>query len=167
MKSENVASLLEVIVKERACCNRLIDVNRNEQKSLVDNNLESLSGRTSDMQKAVGELQRLQTERKKIISLLAKELGIDDDKISLNTLADKLDTDEASTLRGKFRELTRTGEVLYQLNQQTIYLINFSLDLLERQIGAWTGALTEDDGYRSDGQAKAGPLETRIVEEKA
>ena len=60
MLSENVASLLEVIGKERVCCDRLIEVNKNEQKSLVSNNLEALTGKTNDMQKAVGELQRLQ-----------------------------------------------------------------------------------------------------------
>ncbi len=167
MVSESIATLLEVIEKEQECCSRLIEVSKNEQQSLADNNLNVLNNQINNMQSAVKELHKLQSERKVLLESLATEMDIGVDNVTLHILVDHLDGQAADNLRTRFRDLLKTGETLYQVNQQTIYLINFSLDLVERQISAWTGALTENDGYGEDGKTTSDSSDNKIVEEKA
>ena len=102
-------------------------------------------------------------ERERRDSDAAPARGLDGEALGV----DRLDGETADTLRSKFNELIKTGEHLYRVNQQTIYLINFSLDLVERQISAWTGAMTEPEGYGDDGQSRSGISDAKIVEEKA
>jgi flagellar biosynthesis/type III secretory pathway chaperone len=167
MVSENIATLLDVIEKEQQCCTRLIEVSKNEQQSLAGNDLSILHKQINTMQAAVRELHELQVERKELLESLAKELEVSADNMTLYDLVDHLDGLSADNLRGRFRDLIRTGETLFRVNQQTIYLINFSLDLVERQISAWTGALTDSDGYGEDGQTISERPNAKIVEEKA
>jgi hypothetical protein len=166
MVTENLAALLDVLDAERLCCSRLVEVSRTEQESLAKNDADVLSGQINEMQAAVRELHGHQAQRNSLLESMAKELGLDADRLSLYDLADRLEGPPAENLRERFRELVRVGETLFRVNQQTIYLINFSLDLVERQIGVWTGALTEGDGYGRDGRTAPDPSETRIVEEK-
>lgn len=167
MVSERISVLLDVIDEERECCGRLIEVSRQEQESVVGNDLESLNHRVGDMREAVKNLHRLQNERKRLLESLAGELDLGTDGVSLGALISRLEPALADKVRAGFKRLAETGEMLYQVNQQTIYLINFSLDLIERQIGAWTGALARERGYGSDGRSTTSDPDAKIIEEKA
>ena len=166
MVNENVVALLEVLEKEHDCCLKLIEVSKNEQRSLVNNNIDDLAERINDMQTAVNDLHELQGNRRELLQQLASSLDVQPEKISLNYLLDKLEGDIAEDLRSKTKNLARTSETLYQINQHTIYLINFSLNLIDRQINAWTDVLTERDGYDEEGKSTDRRSDAKIIEEK-
>ena len=166
MVNDNVVALLEVLEKEHDCCLKLIEVSKNEQKSLVDNNVDELTERINEMQASVNDLHELQRDRRALLRRLADSLNVQPEKISLNYLTDRLGGDAAEGLRSRITNLARTSETLYQINQHTIYLINFSLNLIDRQINAWTDALTEKEGYDDEGRSTERPSDLKIIEEK-
>jgi len=166
MISEKLESLLEVLDREKRCCERLISVGRCEQESLVANNVDALGDRVADMQQAVREMQELHVQRRDVVDGIAQYLDVRPDQVSLPAVADRLDPTSGQRLRERIRQLVRTGEALYATNQQTIYLINFSLNLVDRQIAAWTDALTPGNGYDAGGGTTRAS-DPAIVEEKA
>lgn len=166
MLAENVKSLLDTLDQEQACCERLIEVSREEQESLVQSDLDALGERIADMQQAVREFQELRANRRELLDRLAGHLALKPGDLSLQVLAGHLDGDSAEAVRARARELARTAEALYRLNQNTIYLISFSLDLVDRQIGAWSDCLVRKDGYDQDGQSKSQASEATILEKK-
>ncbi len=166
MNTRTATALVETLERERACCERLIDVSRGEQASMVANDPDALARRIAEMQRALTELQAIHAERQKLVEALAGELGIDRERVSLPAIADRLDPETGRALRRTSHELMRVARALYRTNEQTLYLINFSLDLLDRQVRAWTQALTRDDGYDADGHS-ARSAEPTLVEEKA
>lgn len=166
MISEHVESLIDVLERERQTCEQLIAVGRSEQSSLVKHDADGLGEGIADMQQAVREMEELHAHRRELVERMAGELRIDPSNISLPAIADRLEEPGAGRLRAQIRSLVKTGQALYSVNQQTIYLINFSLDLVERQIAAWTDALTPGSGYDADGGATRSN-DPAIVEEQA
>ncbi len=166
MRNATAATLIDTLDRERACCERLIEVSRAEQASMVANDPDALAERIEQMRRALAELQALHRERNRLVETLARSLGIARERVSLPAIAERLGVADGSALRRRTAELMRVARTLYQTNEQTLYLVNFSLDLIDRQVRLWTQVLTRDDGYDAEGHS-ARTAEPALVEEKA
>ena len=166
MPLPSVSVLFDILERERQCCAALIEVGKEEQRSLVDNDLDKLNTRTKEMQKAVTDLSQLHQERKQHLDQIAEELGLDQSQVSLQEVISQLQDDSAQKLKIKVQELLKTGETLYRVNRQTIYLINFSMGLVDKQISNLADVLSETDGYGQDGKSVPGKTRPKIVEGK-
>jgi hypothetical protein len=83
MPRQNVSVLFDILERERKCCAALIEVGKEEQRSLIENDLEKLNMRTKEMQEAVSELSKLHRERRQHLDRLARELGLETEKLTL------------------------------------------------------------------------------------
>jgi len=166
MARQSVSALFDILERERKCCAALIEVGKEEQRSLVENDLDELNMRTKEMQKAVSELSKLHRERKQQLDRLAEELGLDPERITIQEIINELRDESARALKTKVQELLTTGETLYRVNRQTIYLINFSLGLVDKQISNLADVLSEAEGYGEDGKSLPGKSRPKIVEGK-
>jgi len=165
MTSPNLSGLYEILEEEQACCAQLLEVSKQEQRSLVDNDLKTLDANTRKMQQAVEHLKNLHGERKRLLVQLGREFNMDFSDITFTGVIERLDEDTSKKLKDKLARLVRAGEALYRMNQQTIYLINFSMGLVDKQVELWSEVLTQGDGYDEQGTSKRS-RKSRIIEGK-
>lgn len=167
MKQRTVAELIEVLELERKCSDRLIEISKKEQKQLLVGKAEEISACAREMQMVVKELEGYHRRRRALLDRLAEELHLASSSPSLSTVVAGLDRYQASLLREKINKLMTTSEILYRLNQHTIYLIKFCLDLNEQQALLWVEALCPSAGYDEKGEAKKEGGRAGILEGKA
>jgi hypothetical protein len=155
-----------VMESETRICRELVNLSETEQKHLMKNKVEKLVDNTRRMKETVKELKRLQRIRNKFMMEMGNRLDMDTDDITLANIIRRLKPELRDKLIRTREELVETGDRLLEVNHNTVYLINFSLDLLEQQSNLWKELATEKNDEYSPQQNEE---ETRsvAVEEKA
>jgi hypothetical protein len=163
---EKVMGLCSVMEDETRICRELVDLSESEQQHLMKNKVEQLVENTERMKMTVRELKRLQIMRNNCVNDLASSLNIDGEEVTLANIAKYLEPNLREMLIEVREELLRTGDKLLETNHNTVYLVNFSLDLLEQQSNLWKELATEKNENYSNGE-KEGNTCSVAVEEKA
>ena len=152
---EKVSVLCNNMNDEIDNCRKLLELSKSEQQYLMKNDIENLSRNTDQMKTIIDALKKAQDERRTIMADLAETLGIDPKRVSINRIGKMLDEDQGRRLRETGKDLVRMGERLYRLNHNTIYLIEFSLDLLNQQSNLWAKLAAEQDkSYGAEGRQR-------------
>ena len=171
MNGDNVDLLVGAIDDERECCKSLIEASEAEQRSRVESDLDGIQASVAEMQRAVRELRQLQNLRERLMAAVAESVGDVDASTNvarrIEQLADGLPVAAAKRLRDSHRRLIKASNNLYRANQQTIYLIEFSLNLVDGQVAAWRNSLVERQGYDDGGRSRDRRSEARLFEDKA
>ncbi len=163
MESKEFKELIEVLNLEWECCLGLVEISRNEQRALVKHDTAALNEHIQDMQRTVTRMAELQAQRERLLPAAVKRFAAGQ-PATLEVLARVAPNgSELEEVAGRLLTVART---LSQLNQQTIYLINFSLDLVDRQMGIWKGAIARDEGYTQEGASTSASAPS-LLESKA
>ncbi|MBN2071815.1 MAG: flagellar export chaperone FlgN [Candidatus Krumholzibacteriota bacterium] len=164
---DRVEELCEMMNEEASVCRELLELSRIEQEYLMKNDIENLSVNTEKMKRIVQVLKRNQAARHSYMDDIAINLEKDVGTVTISAISREVDPELSSKLKDTSRELIKVGERLYRSNHNTIYLIDFSLDLLEQQNKLWAELVSDEkEGYSANGKKgnrKSHPL---LVEEK-
>jgi hypothetical protein len=163
---EKVCDLCGRMTEETKRCRKLIEISRAEQDFLMKNDIDNLSMNTDKMKEVVEGLKKSQVARHELMKEIGRDLGIVSGKLSISRIEKAVDPALAERLREISKDLLKTGERLYRLNHNTIYLIDFSLDLLNQQSQLWAQLLSEEEGYQEEGKRASQTPVPLLVEEK-
>ncbi|GEM_PF-2131498 len=162
-----ISSLCRLMREETGQCRELLKLAKSEQDLLMGNDIDGLSRNTELMNENIRTLKSCQISRRRLIREIGGDLGIEPQAISIGTIGKEVDTDLLEELEKTSKDLVETGEKLYRVNHNTIYLIGFSLDLLEQQSRLWTEIATEEEGYCEEGKRVKGSASPLFIEKKA
>lgn len=166
MLEKKAAELCSVMEAETRICRELVNLSETEQKHLMKNKVDKLVDNTRKMKKTVKELKRLQKLRNSFVMELGTGLDIDTDDITLANIIKRMEPGLRDKLSEIREELVEIGDRLLEVNHNTVYLINFSLDLLEQQSSLWKELATEkNDDYSREERDDS--TRSVAVEEKA
>lgn len=151
---EKAEDLCRKIEEEVETCKKLINLTENEQRFLVKDDIENLEKNTEEMKTILQALRSCQQMRKKLTEEMGEALKVKANGLTVSKIAGKLGSALAQKLKEKSKELFETGERLYRVNRNTLYLVGFSLELLEQQSRLWAELLSDQEGYGEDGKKK-------------
>lgn len=149
-----VSDLCDIMNSETDLCRELLELSRTEQGFLIKNDLENLANNTDRMKSAVEFLKESQDSRHECMGSIASLMEVEEDKMTIRSIRENVRVTLSEKLKNTSRELTKVGEKLYRTNHNTVYLIDFSLDLLEQQNRLWVELVSDKEEGYSDGSRK-------------
>lgn len=164
---ERVETLCELMKEETEVCRELLELSKSEQKYLMKNDVEKLYSNTDRMKEIIDILKKNQVIRRDFMRDLGREMGIDGEQVTISTIGDRVPAGLSYKLKKISVDLVKIGERLYRANHNTIYLIDFSLDLLEQQNRLWAEIVSEkDEGYGVENRKNAVAIHPLLIEKK-
>ncbi|MBN1164359.1 MAG: flagellar export chaperone FlgN [Candidatus Krumholzibacteriota bacterium] len=164
---ENVENLCNMMAEETKICRELLELSKTEQQFLMKNDVENLSRNTDKMKSIIQILKRSQGFRRIFMNDIAQGVGLKVEKITISSLSQSVDEDLSKRLRQASILLMKIGERLYRANHNTVYLIDFSLDLLEQQNKLWSDLVSEkEEGYKGSDQKRSTETVPLLIEKK-
>ncbi len=161
-----VSSLYGAIMREVSSCRKLLDLSKAEQKFLMENDVESLSANTGEIREIVLKLKSNQKKRKELMSKIGVELDLQPEELSLINIGELIKPELSKRLQEAGKKLLEVGEKLYRSNHNTIYMVKFSLDLLQQQSKMWAELAAEEEVYGQGGEQSENEVDPLFVQEK-
>jgi hypothetical protein len=161
-----VSHLYRAILREVDSCKELLTLSKAEQRFLMENNVDSLSSNTEKIRKIVIELKRNQKDRKDLMNEIGRRLDVKQEKLSLKYIGELIKPPLNKQLQEAGEELVRVGEKLYRSNHNTIYMVKFSLDLLQQQSRMWAELSADEELYGDHGEHGGSDMNPVFVQEK-
>lgn len=132
MNDPAVIELIDIIHDEIRLFNGLLDLLREEQRAIVEDDLEGIETSVGMQQQIARDAQLLEGRRGQVVESLSRRLDMEYDSVNLGRLIQELESDEGE-------ELTRMREILLELNQKirtvsenNAFLIRQSMRYTER-----------------------------------
>ena len=162
-----INELLTVLNEQAENYENLLALSREKHQVLVENDVKSLQKITNVENIIVGNNQRLEKKRVKIIADISTVLGKNESDMTLTLLAKLIEQqDEHPALVEITHRLRATVEELKEINESNKTLLAFSLDYVDFTMNLVRGAMSDgtlggydaqnqpDDGYSTIFQAK-------------
>ncbi len=164
---DRVLSLCEIMKNETEVCRELLDLSNAEQEYLIKSDIDSLARNTDRMKAVIENLKQSQASRHRYMDEIASEMDIAVDAMTIKTIRTLVKSDLSEKLHKTSRELMKIGERLYRANHNTVYLIDFSLELLDQQNRLWAELVSDKkEGYAEKGNKPGAHTYPLIVEKK-
>ena len=145
--SSLVSGLIEVINKEGKCLEKFLTLLSEEQKFLVENDVDSLRRSVEDQEKTIRDARKLEDERIKLTDSLAEKLKIDKDEVSISKLIELVEKSYST----KLRELQNTLSSLYarleRQRKKNEFLIKQSMKYVDKSVKVFLGLERRDPSY--------------------
>ena len=145
--SSLVSGLIEVINKEGKCLEKFLTLLSEEQKFLVENDVDSLRRSVEDQEKTIRDARKLEDERIKLTDSLAEKLKIDKDEVSISKLIELVEESYST----KLRELQNTLSSLYarleRQRKKNEFLIKQSMKYVDKSVKVFLGLERRDPSY--------------------
>ncbi len=139
MKDEFVAELATVVNDEVRVFHRLLDVLREEQRAIVEDDIEAIE-RCVEAQQEVGVMaHQLEAKRQRVVGRLAQQLDMDADNVSLIRLVEVLGGTRGEELAQMREKLLELNGKIRSVSANNAFLIRQSLRYTERCLDIITG----------------------------
>jgi hypothetical protein len=139
-----VYQLIQVIHKEIVCLEKFLILLSEEQRLLVENELDSLRRCIEDQAKTIGEAGKLEEDRVKLTDSLAEKLKIDKDQVRMSQLIELVE----ESYSAKLRELQSTLFTLYakleRQRKKNEFLIKESMKYVDKSMKIFLGLEERD-----------------------
>lgn len=134
-----VYQLIEVIHKEIVCLEKFLFLLSEEQRLLVENEVDSLRRCIGDQERTIEEARKLEDDRIRLTDSLAEKLKIDKDQVKLSQLIELVE----ESYSAKLRELQSTLFTLYakleRQRKKNEFLIKQSMKYMEKSMKIFLG----------------------------
>jgi hypothetical protein len=142
-----VSQLIEVINKEVLCLEKFLVLLSEEQKFLVEDEVDSLRISIEEQEKTIGDARKLEDARIKLTDSLAEKLKIDKGEVRLSKLIELVEESYST----KLRELQSTLSILYtkleRQRKKNEFLIKQSMKYVDKSMKIFLGLERRDPGY--------------------
>jgi uncharacterized protein YeeX (DUF496 family) len=136
-----------VINKEGKCLEKFLTLLSEEQKFLVENDVDSLRRSIEDQEKTIRDARKLEDERIKLTDSLAQKLKIDKGEVNISKLIELV----GESYSTKLRELQNTLSSLYarleRQRKKNEFLIKQSMKYVDKSIKIFLGLEKRDPSY--------------------
>lgn len=142
-----VSQLIEVINKEILCLEKFLALLSEEQKFLVEDEVDSLRKSIEEQEKTIGDARKLEDARIKLTDSLAEKLKIDKGEVKLSKLIELVEESYST----KLRELQSTLSTLYakleRQRKKNEFLIKQSMKYVDKSMKIFLGLEGRDQGH--------------------
>jgi uncharacterized protein YeeX (DUF496 family) len=128
------SKLIEVINQEITCLENFLTLLSEEQKFLVENDVDSLRRSLGDQGKVVRDAQKLENERIRLTDSLAKELKIDQGKVNISKLIELVEESYSTKLRELQSTLSSLYAKLERQRKKNEFLIKQSMKYVDKSM---------------------------------
>jgi len=139
-----VSQLVEVIRQEVICLEKFLTLLAEEQKCLVDNEVDSLRRCIQDQEKTIGEAQKLEEARIKLTDSLAERLKIDKGEVNMSKLIELMEESYSTKLRELQSILFTLYAKLERQRKKNEFLIKQSMKYVDKSMKIFLGLEEED-----------------------
>lgn len=129
-----VSHLTEVFHKEIVCLEKFLVLLSEEQKSLVENEFDSLRRCIGEQEKTIGEARKLEEERIKLTDSLAEKLKVDKDEVKLSKLIELVEESYSAKLREVQSTLFALYAKLERQRKKNEFLIKQSMKYVDKSM---------------------------------
>lgn len=145
--------IIEVINKEAALYEEMLELSKNKKDIIVNGKVAELESITKLEQSMVFKLSKLEDEREELASKLAAELGISNNKITVKVLLSKLPKTQANEMENCCKNLSSILSDLKEINSLNSKLIKNSLDYIDFSINILGSLGPSGNNYENSGEA--------------
>lgn len=145
--SSVVSQLIEVINRETKCLEKFLTLFAEEQKYLVENDVDSLRRCVEDQERTMRDAGQLEDKRIRLTDSLAEHLKIDKGKVNLSKLTDLVEESYSSRLRELQSTLSSLYARLERQRKKNEFLIKQSMKYVDRSIKIFSGMSGTDVNY--------------------
>ena len=137
--SSLVSQLIEAINRESKCLEKFLTLLSEEQKFLVENDVDSLRSSIGDQEKAIRDARKLEDERIKLTDSLAEKLKIDKREVNISKLIELVEESYSTKLRELQNTLSSLYAKLERQRKKNDFLIKQSMKYVDRSINTFLG----------------------------
>lgn len=145
--SSLVSQLIEVINKEITCLERFLSLLSQEQKFLVENDIDSLQRSGNDQQRIIWDARKLEEHRIKLTDCLAEKLKIERGEVNISKLIELVEESYSAKLRELHSTLSSLYAKLERQRKKNEFLIRQSMKYVDQSIKIFLGLEKEDQNY--------------------
>jgi len=167
-QEKHVRNLMSIISKEFEHYKRIYELVKKEQSVLVNTDIDGLEKNLIEQQTVMSLINKLEDKRLQELEVIGIYLGESPENLKIALIARRVDGDlakELTTLETKFKSVIQ--EIL-NLNKSNKFLINRSMQFLDKNIQVFFGAM-EDKGVYTPitNTSKSGAKTASLVDWKA
>jgi ABC-type phosphate transport system auxiliary subunit len=160
-----VSQLIEVINKEILCLEKFLALLSEEQKFLVEDEVDSLRKSIEEQEKTIRDARKLEEARIKLTDSLAEKLKIDKGEVKLSKLIELVEESYST----KLRELQSTLSTLYtkleRQRKKNEFLIKQSMKYVDKSMKIFLGLEGRDPGYSVSLKERNKVTSEKVVEQ--
>ncbi|MDK2903478.1 MAG: hypothetical protein PWQ93_1397 [Clostridiales bacterium] len=161
----DIKQLVSILQGETEIYDQMLELCREETKVLVAGNVKRLDEIVkiqTDLIKQVGiyEMQRVEC-----VNCIADELHLESDKITVSTLAERLDDHESLELKSIQEHLSAVLAEFRDLNEMNSQLIKNSIDFIDYTLGLLLD-VAEEINYDAEGKTHKTQINPAILDQK-
>ncbi len=145
--SLQVSQLIEVINKEILCLEKFLTLLTEEQKFVVENDIDSLQRSVEEQEKTIRDERKLEDERIKLTDSLAEKLKIDKTDVNISRLIELVEESYSTKLRELQSTLASLYAKLERQRKKNEFLIKQSMKYLDKSINIFSGLEGRDINY--------------------
>ena len=163
MNDELLSELVEVINEEIRAFHRLLTSLEEEQRVIVEDDLEGLERIVADQQELAVCAHQLEARRIQLVDELATRLDLEPDNVSLSRLVEVLEGPHSEELAHMRQQLLELNTQIRATSENNAFLIRQSLRYTERCLDILTGQQVQRGVYGQFGKSKRSAGERSVL----
>ncbi len=144
--------LIDVVNREAGIYSDILKISENKTNVIVEGKVSELENLISLEQSMIVRMGKLEDERESLIEKLARQFEMEPAEITVSSLKEKLQGDQADRLDGSRTNLFGVMEKVKQVNGLNSKLIKNSLDYIEFSINLLANTSVAGNVYGNSGQ---------------
>ncbi len=126
--------LVEIVEEEALCLERFLSLLVDQQKYLVENDIDSLKEGVSHQQEIINRIKMLEKSRGQLVSRFSESLDLNPRDITISSLARKAEGQIADKLLGLQNALLSLHQKIEKARRKNEFLIEHSMKYIEGTI---------------------------------
>lgn len=151
-----VVKLIEVVNAEIRVFNHLLEVLQQEQRALLDDDLQGIEASIAAKQEAAEEARRLESERTLVAQKLARRLELEPGNSTLARLIEAVEGWQGEELTRMRQTLLELNQKIRSTNENNAFLIRQSMRYTDRCLDILSGQPGNRGVYGQFGKARRG-----------
>ena len=165
---KHVQALLEIIEKEYGQYKRIFELVKQEQSVLVNADISGLEKNMREQQTFLSGINKLEEKRLQELEVIGIYLGTVPEQLKFAAIADNVPGDLSQAIIELERNFKSVIQEILKINKSNNFLINRSLQFIDKNVQAFFGAMEDKGVYSPDtSTAKAVSKTKNMVDWKA
>ncbi len=152
----SIKKLIDLLNKESAIYEGILKLSKEKTDVIVKGRVTELEGITRAEQAMILQLGKLEEEREALVGVLAEQLGIKPEDITVSELEKILPKEQSKELKECGNKMTGLMNNLRDSNGMNSKLIRNSLDYIDFSVNVLSNAGSSGDLYGKSGQSNDG-----------
>ncbi|MCG8606985.1 flagellar protein FlgN [bacterium] len=160
-----IEELIAVIAKEIEAFDELLQTLRKKQRAVVEGAVERLNKSVEEEGKLANQTKALEAERIERTQKLAQELEMENANPKLSEIIEKVEEKYAQRLTEQRELLRSVVQNIQNLNKSNQYLLNYSLNHIEKSMQILLSGHDAVSVYRKDGTVQQGVTKNQLLDQ--